>query len=139
MPITKIELQQLAAERLAEAEALLAAGRYSGAYYLAGYAAELAVKAVIASTFKADEIPDRKRVEAIFTHELDKLANQASLRGELETRREASSAFGSNWTIVSEWSEAARYRTWSQAEASALLRALVEPDDGVLSWLKTFW
>jgi hypothetical protein len=33
MPITKAELQKLADERLAEAEALFAAGRHSGAYY----------------------------------------------------------------------------------------------------------
>jgi HEPN domain-containing protein len=139
MPITKAELQKLADERLAEAEALFAAGRHSGAYYLAGYAAELALKAIIASTFKADQIPDKKRVDAIFTHELDKLANQAGLRGALEARSQASRAFEGNWTIASGWSEAARYQVWTQADAFAFLRALADPEEGVMPWLKTFW
>jgi hypothetical protein len=41
--------QQLAELRLAEARALHAEGLYSGAYYLAGYAIECALKAKIAA------------------------------------------------------------------------------------------
>jgi hypothetical protein len=36
----RLEFQILAAERLDDAVALLAAGRYSGAYYVSGYAIE---------------------------------------------------------------------------------------------------
>ena len=48
--------QQLAEPRLAEARALHADGLYSGAYYLAGYALECALKAKIAADFRENEI-----------------------------------------------------------------------------------
>jgi len=51
--------QKLAEARLAEATLLLASGLPSGAYYLAGYAIECALKAIIAAQFRASEIPDR--------------------------------------------------------------------------------
>jgi hypothetical protein len=47
VPLTRTDLQQLADARIAEANALLAAGLWDGAYYLAGYAVECALKACI--------------------------------------------------------------------------------------------
>jgi len=44
---SQAEFQQLANERLDEAKALLNLGKWGGAYYLAGYAVELALKACI--------------------------------------------------------------------------------------------
>ncbi|HBB88531.1 MAG TPA: hypothetical protein DC047_13040 [Blastocatellia bacterium] len=41
------ELLEIAEERLKDAEALLAAGRYDGAIYLGGYVVELALKSCI--------------------------------------------------------------------------------------------
>ena len=38
--VNRLELRQLAQDRLQDAAVLLAAGRWSGAYYLAGYAVE---------------------------------------------------------------------------------------------------
>jgi HEPN domain-containing protein len=40
--IGHVELLQIAEERLKDAEALLAAGRYDGAVYLGGYVVEMA-------------------------------------------------------------------------------------------------
>src|SRR5207248_2168644 len=40
MPMTRTQFQELAEVRIAEAAALLAAGLWDGAYYLAGYAVE---------------------------------------------------------------------------------------------------
>jgi hypothetical protein len=42
--VNKDELRQLAQDRILDAKALLAARRWSGAYYLAGYAVECALK-----------------------------------------------------------------------------------------------
>ena len=42
------DLQQLADDRVLDAEALLNAGRWAAAYYLSGYAVECALKARIA-------------------------------------------------------------------------------------------
>src|SRR6185436_11049822 len=60
--------RRLAEERLAEATELLKTRHWSGAYYLAGYAAELALKAVIAGQFVAGAIPDKRLVNAVYTH-----------------------------------------------------------------------
>jgi HEPN domain-containing protein len=51
------ELRQLAETRLAEAQILLRAGMWSGAYYLVGYAVECGLKACIAKGTKQDDFP----------------------------------------------------------------------------------
>jgi len=42
--MNRADFQQLADERISEAAVLLAASKFSGAYYLAGYAVECALK-----------------------------------------------------------------------------------------------
>ena len=56
------DLQRLTRLRLAEARVLLAAAKYDGAYYLAGYAVECALKACIAKQIKRFDFPDKKLV-----------------------------------------------------------------------------
>ncbi|MSU78452.1 MAG: HEPN domain-containing protein [Gemmataceae bacterium] len=46
--VNRTQLQQLAQERVRDADSLLKAGQWSGAYYLAGYAVECGLKACIA-------------------------------------------------------------------------------------------
>src|SRR5204863_304605 len=55
--VNRTEFQQLAEVRIKEAEALLAAGLWDGAYYLAGYAVECGLNACIANLFKAETFP----------------------------------------------------------------------------------
>jgi hypothetical protein len=76
--------QHLAGARLAEATLLLANGLPSGAYYLARYAIECALKAIIAAKFRANEIPDRRLVERVHVHDLSKLLSLTGLEDELE-------------------------------------------------------
>jgi len=58
--VTKAEFQEMAEQRLAEAKALLDQGKWNGAYYLAAYAVELALKACIIKTLLAtDAFPDK--------------------------------------------------------------------------------
>jgi HEPN domain-containing protein len=56
------DLRELALLRLKEAQVLFANGCWSGAYYLAGYAVECALKACIAKGTERHEFPDLKRV-----------------------------------------------------------------------------
>lgn len=51
MQISKKDLKILSEVRLEEEQSLLANRYYSGAYYLAGYSVELALKACIAKLF----------------------------------------------------------------------------------------
>lgn len=58
--MNRIEWQRIAEERARDAEALLAAGQWSGAYYLAGYAVECGLKACIARQIGQHEFPDKE-------------------------------------------------------------------------------
>src|ERR1700760_4461378 len=79
--------QQLAESRLAEARLLFAGGFPSGAYYLAGYAIECALKAVIAEDFRASEIPELKYVRDVHTHDLSALLRLAELEEKLDAEK----------------------------------------------------
>jgi HEPN domain-containing protein len=128
--------QQLAESRLAEANWLLASGFPSGAYYLAGYAIESALKAIIAGGFRANEIPDKSRVNSVYTHNLKDLLNQAGLKSPLENDMSGSAELRESWAIVSKWSEHARYEIWTQDDAALMLEAVGAPDKGLLQWLQ---
>ena len=123
-------LRQLAESRLAEAKLLLANGLPSGAYYLAGYAIEFALKAIIAGQFRANEIPDRRLVERIHVHDLVKLMGLAGLESEMKTNPDLQEG----WATVINWSERARYELWTPASASAMIEA-IDGEEGLLEWL----
>ncbi len=53
-------LKRLAEIRLDEAQTLLAAKKYSGAYYLAGYSVECGMKACVAKNIRAEVVPEPK-------------------------------------------------------------------------------
>ena len=126
--------QQLAEQRLAEAELLLANKFWSGAYYLAGYAVECALKAKIASSFRENEIPELRRVQRIYSHDLSSLLDISGLKDELVAEMEANAELGERWAIAKQWSEQARYQIWTQELASAILEA-VSGEKGLLRWL----
>jgi hypothetical protein len=60
--MNRTDFQQLAELRLREAEALLAAGLPDGAYHLAGYSVECALKACIAKRTQLHDFPEKKLV-----------------------------------------------------------------------------
>ena len=76
--MNRLEFQDLAVERLGDAEALLSAGRYAGAYYLAGYAVECALKACIARKTKQDDFPP-KEAKDYWVHRIPDLLGFAGL------------------------------------------------------------
>ena len=84
---SRADFQDVADERLAEAKSLLDSGKWSGAYYLAGYAVELALKTCIIRTLMAtDAFPDRDFSKNCYTHAIEKLVVLARLD---EIRRNA--------------------------------------------------
>jgi HEPN domain-containing protein len=120
--------------RLTEAKLLYANGLASGACYLAGYAVECALKAVIAAGFRANEIPDKSRVNNIYTHNLKDLLNLAGLKSPLENDMNEVSELRESWATISKWSEHARYEIWTSDAATTMLEA-VGADKGLLQWL----
>jgi HEPN domain-containing protein len=77
--MNRTDLQNLATERLEDAQTLLMNKRYGGAYYLVGYAVECGLKACIAKLTKAEEFYDKNLARKIFQHNLAELANYARL------------------------------------------------------------
>jgi len=137
MAITRSELQQTAEIRLADAEALLAAGRWDEAYYLLGYVVECALKASIVFHFGEQEIPDKKLVNDFYTHRLDGLLKISPVGSTLESRVKADGEFQHNWSTVSEWNEASRYRPEiGEAQARQLYVAITQEKSGIFTWLK---
>jgi HEPN domain-containing protein len=137
--MNRSDLQRLSSARLREARILFRAGEYSGAYYLAGYAIECALKARFAKGVKRYDFPDRKGAGKIFTHKLGELVTLANLDAELLVAIQASSRFASGWELVCKWTEEGRYSGWTRDDAEAILEAIAGRKDGVLPWIKRHW
>lgn len=134
------DVRSLSDMRLADAQALLVARRYSAAHSLAGHAVECALKACIATqTRRHDFPPDPRSVSRIYTHRLETLIQAADLRASLDTERSVDPQFDDCWSLMAEWSEQAWYRIVSQAEAGAFFTAASDPHHGVLQWLRHHW
>jgi HEPN domain-containing protein len=137
---TRLEFQELAGHRLDEAKALLDAEKWDGAYYLAGYAVELALKSCIIKRLMAtDAFPDRKFSEHCYTHSIEKLVVLANL--EVLKRLDSASnlALEDNWQILKLWSEEKRYHRIEQKEAETLYSAIADNTHGVFTWIKRHW
>jgi HEPN domain-containing protein len=134
--MTRQDLQELAEVRLKDARVLLDAGRFSGAYYVAGYVVECALKACIAKQFHEHEFPDLQKVKQIYTHGYDTLVRVAGLDLATELRSEQ---FAANWELVKKWTEKSRYETCDDARARALIAAISDTESGVLQWLRRNW
>jgi len=138
--VNRIEMRQLAEDRIADAAALLASGRWSCAYYVAGYAVECGLKACIARLTNQDDFPrDRKFVEECYTHHLDKLLKAAGLKPALDADTLAKPVLMGNWGVVKDWQETSRYGQKTQVEAQALYDAITHNPDGVLPWIRIRW
>jgi HEPN domain-containing protein len=137
--LTKNELERLAHVRLEDALFLLQANRSSSAYYLAGYAVELALKACIAKLMQPNVIPDKAFINAIYTHKLDSLLSTAGLRPQFDKDIEADTQFAAYWVITNNWNEESRYEFWDPVSATTLLVAVNEPNHGVFQWVKKHW
>ena len=118
---------------------MLKAGLPDGAYYLAGYAVECALKACIAKETQRYEFPEKKRVDASYTHNFKELVRVAELRDELQAAAKADPLFQNYWNDVQEWSEQSRYDNHSVESARALLEAIGDRNHGVMKWVKLYW
>ena len=133
------ELQTLSKIRIKEAKALLDKGLYEGAYYLAGYAVECALKACIAKNVRQHDFPDKRLVIDSYTHDLVKLVRTAGLDAELEHKTKESPNFVANWKLVKDWSENSRYRKSTATEARDLYDAITAQEHGILPWIEEHW
>jgi HEPN domain-containing protein len=107
--VTRGDFQKLADERIADAEALLQAGRFGGVYYFSGLAVECALKARIASRTKEHDFPDLRRAQSSHQHDLERLVEVAELKSILDQHMDANPKFRVNWNTVKQWQIETRY------------------------------
>lgn len=119
------ELQNLCKDRIKEAEALVDAKLYDGAYYLCGYAVEIAIKKRICKTLrwssgypKADS--EFKNLASFKTHDLDILLHLSGIEDKIKQH------FFFEWSIVTAWKPEIRYasRTKNEQMAKGMLQAV---------------
>lgn len=138
--MNRADLQRLSRMRQLEAQVLLNAGHFAGAYYLLGYAVECALKARLCKKVKHHDFPDRDLALKSFTHDLQALINTAELKTELDAEIKANPQFRLNWGVVAEWSESSRYATSiTEVEARGLHVACTDRKNGILRWIKKRW
>jgi HEPN domain-containing protein len=137
--LSKHRLMALSQSKLSDAELLFANGRWANAYYLAGYAVELALKACAAIQFTADSIPAKKLILDLHTHDFAKLISSAGLQPELKKKLGEDDLFAAYWAVAAEWTPDSRYDDTDKSSAQYLISAVGEQAHGVLPWIRTFW
>jgi len=110
-----------------------------GAYYLAGYAVECALKACIAKATVRHDFPAKKKVDDSHTHSLEKLIKVAKLEEAWSERVRIDSRFRTSWEIVQSWSELSRYKKHDLETAKEFIAAVNDRAYGVMAWIKQHW
>jgi hypothetical protein len=144
--MTRQEFKKIATLRLKEAESLWAQEHYDGACYLAGYCLEMALKAVICRRMEKDDFFDILKSESVRSfkiHNLAELVILAGLQKKYEDLRAIDPDFRANWSFITDhirWSEQLRYTTgFTKSDAEGMLKAINDPQNGILKWLKKYW
>jgi hypothetical protein len=68
--MTGPKFQRLAELRIGDSGILLQNNRWEGAYYLAGYAVECALKACICKAIPGNKFPDRETEPKLYSHDI---------------------------------------------------------------------
>jgi len=114
------EITKIADTRLEEAKILLEKGKFSGAFYLAGYSVELYLKAKICRVFgipdlfvenksKLEGIDDIRR--AVKTHKLFVLLTFSGLKSKYKLLKDNNSEMFDNISpLLKDWNETERYK-----------------------------
>jgi HEPN domain-containing protein len=130
--------------RIEDADLMLGASRWPTAYYLAGYAVELGLKACILKHIEDTGIIfyDKDYLASLgkcWTHDFPRLLDLAGLTAAFGLARQGNPNLEVSWGIAKDWKESSRYELKTQADAEQLYRAIANDPDGVLTWIRTIW
>ena len=131
--------QKLTNIRVREARALIDAGHYPGAYYLAGYAVECALKACVSKQVKRFDFPEKKFINDAHTHELEKLVGLAGLASDFQRDMQVHKDLQVNWAVVKDWKESFRYDPSITLQQARDIYSACTGRNGVLPWIKKRW
>lgn len=106
--IAATDLRSIARARLRDARVLLRARRFDGAFYLCGYAVEVALKARICRTLKWSEFPEAAKdfggLQSLKTHDLEILLRLSGIEARVKAKHLA------EWSTVLDWNPEKRYQ-----------------------------
>ena len=98
------------------------------------------MKACIAKQAKKYEFPNKEFAIGVYTHNLQKLLELASLERELAKDMKANRVLALNWAVVKDWNEHFRYSSFiSSADARDFYSACTSRKNGLLSWIRARW
>ena len=138
--MNRTDFHALSLLRQREARALLKAGYGAGAYYLAGYSVECALKACIAKQTRRHDFPDRKLAQKAHVHSLEQLLGLTGLNRDSRKAMDLNSELELNWALVKDWNETSRYESDISVQAARdLLSACTARKNGVLPWIHSRW
>lgn len=134
------DFQNLSRLRLREARLLLKSRYYEGAYYLAGYSVECAIKACIAKNVNQYDFPNKQLAIDSYSHKIEQLIKVAGLTPQLTAQINANRTFEINWSLVTDWSEKERYTPIvTRQKARDLYSAITSRRNGIMTWLRRLW
>ncbi|MGB8885084.1 MAG: DNA-binding protein [Candidatus Korobacteraceae bacterium] len=143
MPIARLNrntLRTLAASRLEEARVLLENNLWTGAYYMTGLAVECALKSCLASAVKEHDFPDKRFVNDMYDHDLEKLFKlNGALWAALQADMKTAARLNVNWSTVKDWDDDKRYDVVEELEARGLYEATTDASSGVMKWIRGRW
>jgi hypothetical protein len=123
--ISTKELRAIARARFRDADVLLRAKRFDGAWYLCGYAVELALKARICRTLKWPGFPGSRHefegLQLVKAHDLDILLQFSGIADRVKTKHMA------EWSVVRLWNPEKRYqanRLATEQEAGNMVKCV---------------
>lgn len=126
----------LAGEKILDAQCLLDAGRFDGAYYMAGYNVELLLKAKVCKTLGIDNffdfgnraklLKDEANISRTYrVHDLDQLMILSGIFSRFESEITTNIDFRAAWSIIKDWNEGHRYLTGkTQIDVQDLLTSI---------------
>lgn len=135
-PTRRVDLERALEDRLRDADALLAAGRYASTIAMGLYALEISLKVAICVRLDLDELP-----ELLKTHDAEILLVYSGLKQRI--RQAADGRILQNWALVTannlQQVNDLRYLPDNQneGEARAVLELLRSSRDGVITWIRT--
>ena len=147
-----VEIKKLAYERLNEAKILCDAGKYDGAFYLAGYSIELMLKAKICERFDVDNLFDEnvnkdginKVRNAVKLHDVGLLLTFSGLRKKLDVEKATNRVLNTTITRLFDaenkclWDEKSRYQpigSQNPDDVKELISLLLD-EEGLIQWIQ---
>jgi HEPN domain-containing protein len=113
------KLKELATDRLNDAKVLFEASRYDGAYYICGYAVEMALKHKICDTLGWDEYPSTgkgsEKYKTFKTHDFEVLLHLSGVEKSIKTLLMA------EWSVLKNWESETRYSSQRQIKEDVSL------------------